>query len=133
MTNTGRTPNLTPATGVVLVDGQAVGTLTSIDWGAGDDFTAIECRARGLNPGHFILDELPLSQQFGRILRNPTARVLDYDGRQVNHQMLEYASGWIWSTWRARNLSHRHTAGARKRKAALKQAARTRRVAIASF
>lgn len=35
-----------------------------------------------------------------------------------------------WSCWRVRCLAHRPTAGARKRKAALKQAARLRRISV---
>lgn len=74
--------------------------------------------------------------------RDVRDRILGKDAAHVavdefNHQLAFYAEaiakspGWAWATWRTRNLSHRPVAGARKRKAALKHAARARRFAVA--
>ena len=64
-----------------------------------------------------IVDELPL-------LCNSTTVYLR--GLELNDRM----PGWLWTSHRTRNLSHRTVAGARKRKAALKYAARQHRVAV---
>lgn len=114
MTDTGRSPNITPANGL------PVGTVVGIDFGAGDDFTSIERRIVGLNADRFILDELPL-------LRNSLTAYLR--GLELTDRM----PGWLWTSHRTRNLSHRPVAGARKRKAALKYAARQHRAAVKEY
>jgi hypothetical protein len=101
----------------LYVDGKPVGIVVGIDLGAGDDFTSLERRIVGLNADHFILDELPL-------FRNSTTVYLR--GLELNDRM----PGWLWTSHRTRNLSHRPVAGARKRKEALKYAARQHRVAV---
>lgn len=97
------------------VDGKPIGTVRSI---------------KGLEPTHVIVDEW---EGLNRQLRFYAAAAIAVS--PVMQQLSDLVEGrgfdCIWTTWRTRNLSHRPVAGARKRKVALKQAARARRFAVA--
>lgn len=67
-----------------------------------------------------------------RILGKEATHVIVDEIEHLNRQMMAYADmqlqgGWVWRSYRTRNLSHRPAGSARKRKAALKQAARLHR------
>lgn len=118
------------------IDGKPVGTVRGAEMleHLREMITPDEPRVlRGVKITSVIFDEFGPAQQFGRACRQIYPYVIDYDGREVNHQLLNYAAGWLWTSHRARNLSHRPVAGARKRKAALKYAARQHRVAMKEY
>ena len=74
-----------------------------------------------------IIDEFGPTQQFGRGYRYREGVGAFIESLQLGEGKFP---GMLWSMWRTRNLSHLPVAGARKRKAALKHAARRHRTVV---
>lgn len=139
----------------LYVDGKPVGTVAAIDCADAEPGGAATGRRpyQALLAASAMLGASPFSSMLTRAIRRQeglaiqhrilgkeaTSAVVDelQDlGQAINRQMEFYAelqlgdTGWLWTSHRTRNLSHRPVAGARKRKAALKYAARQHRAAV---
>lgn len=104
------------------VDGKPVGAVNAEElraqlreWTTPDEPT--ERRIDGKEATSVIVDEL------SRLRNSLTAYLRGLE-------LTDSLPGWLWTSHRTRNLSHRPVVGARKRKAALKHAARQHRVVV---
>lgn len=115
----------------LYANGLPVGTVVGIDWARGEP-GASELVDKVVHS--ITVDELADAKLKRQIDVLNAAATFPFSAMPgLSAWLAAVDGGMLWGAWRTRNLSHRPAAGARKRKAALKHAARQHRTAMRGF